>query len=185
MESKRLFIGVNLVDRFDFNSLIYILKKELAWCDIKWVNPFNIHLTIKFIGDTKLFEKITNQLNFIKKSSFDINFDGLSYFSRDSLPSTVHIETLISDNCLKLYTEIENKLLPLGLDKDSRCFKPHITLGRVKQCSDVKRFKDAIAKIDQTIEKLKINICDFILFESILKPQGPEYRVLQKYNLES
>jgi len=78
----------------------------------------------------------------------------------------------------KLYADIHNALKKLNLTLDDKPWKPHITLGRIKDTGESLRGMDKIspAPIQWTADKLE-------LIESKLTPTGPKYRTLFEHGL--
>ena len=58
----------------------------------------------------------------------------------------------------------------------------HLTIARVKNIIDKKKFNDGLAKIK--LSKISFIIDKFYLIESNLKKEGPEYSIIEEYNLE-
>ena len=49
---KRIFAAVKIIARKPLSDLIQNMKKEMAFHRINWVQPENIHITLKFFGET-------------------------------------------------------------------------------------------------------------------------------------
>jgi len=70
----------------------------------------------------------------------------------------------------------------VGYLRDHGKFKPHLTLGRIKFISDLFVFHEILNDFNKDqLQVLKVD--KLILYESILKPQGPEYISLKSFNL--
>lgn len=79
--------------------------------------------------------------------------------------------------------DIENDLVPLGLAKESREFKPHLTLARFKEFHPHDREALKLAyEPDLTAHVHSVNAVT--LFQSRLTPNGPIYSVLEKISLK-
>jgi len=162
------------------------LRKSDA--DIKWVEPDNIHLTLKFLGDTPV-EKVAAVKATLEKTAvafpvFMIELAGLGAFPNASHPKVIWAglkekpETLAS-----LVADLENALAGLGCPKETRPFSAHITLGRVRSFRRKERLNEALRTVNlsdgssQKVEKLK-------LFQSQLTSEGPMYSVLGEGKLK-
>ncbi len=77
-----------------------------------------------------------------------------------------------------------NKLDEEGFERGRQNFVPHITLGRIKHIRDKKNLKSVIDKNSPLIHQEEW-VKSFYLFESILKPEGPQYKVVKTFNLQS
>ena len=83
----------------------------------------------------------------------------------------------------KLVENIEFQLQKIGFKTEKRKFSPHLTIGRVKP---LKGKKDIIRMIHEEKNVSCDDICVtcFKLIKSDLKPSGPEYSVLETFNLK-
>jgi RNA 2',3'-cyclic 3'-phosphodiesterase len=71
----------------------------------------------------------------------------------------------------------------IGFIPDHRKFKPHLTLGRIKYLRNKPSFFKLVDSFkDKVFQKFTAN--QIILFESILRPQGPAYRPIEKFILK-
>lgn len=155
---------------------------------VAWVKPENIHLTIRFLGDIEAgkIDGIAGLLEdaAAKNRSFDISVKGAGAFPKMDNPRVLWAGIEDSKNLLPLYSNLEEGLEPLGLKKEERPFKPHLTLGRVKFLNDKKIFRKHIEKYkDITLGQFTAEgIC---LFQSRLTPNGAVYVKLKEYKLKA
>jgi 2'-5' RNA ligase len=80
-------------------------------------------------------------------------------------------------------TLIRDRLEEIGYDADRQNLVPHLTLGRIKSLKDKQLFQKIIDEHRQ-ISSQKIDIDRILLFESILKKEGPVYQALQTFQLK-
>jgi len=175
MTNKRCFISIELPElvREKIKKIQDILpefkgkKTELA----------NLHLTLKFLGeiDDEKIEKVREKLREIRYRRFEAGIDALGVFS----PKFVKIVWLHLTNCDELQRQIDNSLKDL-FEKERR-FMGHVTIARVKNIKDKKEFLEKIKKIK--VPEMRFCVSEFKLRQSILKPEGPEYRDIETYNL--
>jgi 2'-5' RNA ligase len=78
---------------------------------------------------------------------------------------------------------LHKKLEIVGFENDRQNFVPHLTVGRIKKELIHKRsFQQKIDPFNsQFIQDVKVN--EVILYESILKPTGPVYKVVNCFKL--
>ena len=62
-------------------------------------------------------------------------------------------------------------------------FKPHLTLGRIKTLVNRQDFKTILDKYKAT-ELQNLVVEEIILYESILLPEGPVYKPIDKFSLK-
>lgn len=184
---KRLFIGISVDDRIK-EKLLLILK-ELEKLSLKGkIEPIdNIHLTLKFLGNTD--ENKIPLLNQILKSisekypSFIIKLKGFGFFPNAKNPRIFWISTEEDSKIVfQLQNEIENKLSEIGYERENRPFRTHFTLMRIKSSYNIDKLIDKINEFNKIIfDPMEVKC--FHLYESILKPQGAEYIILKDFHL--
>ncbi len=163
------------------------LKKTGA--DVKWVQPQNIHLTLKFLGerDDKKIEKIKEILDAIvrEKKCFAIRLFNIGAFPEIDSPRVIWVGIDKGDQETKtIAEELEDKISKIGIPKESRAFSSHITIGRVRSPHN------RIALIKSLIELPEIEHKEFradkiTLFKSTLSPEGPTYDTLKEAYLKT
>ena len=132
----RLFIATPISPEVE-NELAQIISSlKNAGGPVKWVEPQNIHLTLKFLGDTdeKLIPQIKNIIDNIA-SHYEavttvLNF--LGAFPNLSRPRVYWIDLKGGDYLGQIAAEFDDAVHVLGFEKENRPFKSHLTLGRVK-----------------------------------------------------
>lgn len=186
MSEIRAFLAIDLKE--DLRQKVYDVEKEFKKidADINYVEPKNLHFTLKFLGDIdedgidKISEKVEEVLE--NYEPFGINIKGCGAF-----PNEDHIKVLwfgTQDNVIlnQLHDDLDEPLNGIGFEKDDN-FSTHLTFGRMKSS----KCKDEVKK---EIEKYKVreigsmNIKDIRLKKSTLKPEGPIYEDLKVYKLE-
>ncbi|MDD3407241.1 MAG: RNA 2',3'-cyclic phosphodiesterase [Methanomicrobium sp.] len=142
------------------------------------VDPENSHITLKFIGDVD-----NKQLDSVKKflsqtcfSPYTINLKGLSLNSQKS-PRVIWINGYDEGESSKLASIIEEGLLPVGMKKETRPFKIHATVARIKSW-DTSAAPVIKSYADEFISELKVS--GFKLKKSTLTPKGPVYEDLME-----
>jgi len=185
MKEKRIFIGsfVRQPDLFDLFSRAKNVFRNKG--KFKWTKRLeNLHLTYHFLGNTPeeklllLEEILADLLN--KNFEVNISITGLGYFERRGKVTVLYAK--IEDNEQKLksiYREIEKRLFRAGfISEIKEHFTPHITLARIKKVED--KFFDEIDKFNKQKINIKIKELQIDIIESVLLPDGAEYRALLK-----
>ena len=126
-----------------------------------------MQLTIPFITGIKPFSITFKEIGFFGKPHPRVLWIGME-------PALVIQE---------IQTKITSKLLDIGFSFDKKDFSPHLTIARIKKLVEYHQLTDIISKYKnkdfQTTE-----ISEIILFESILKPSGPEYRKVSLHSFD-
>lgn len=173
----RTFISIKLPPKI----LMQIKDIQAALPDFsgKKTELKNLHLTLKFLGEVSSegIEKIKLNLRKIKFNKFEAEIKEIGFFDKGKEEGG--ILWLGITNCGAFQNEIDNSLEELYV-KEKR-FMGHLTIARVKNIIDKKRFNDTLAKIN--IPKMFFIIDKFYLMESYLKKEGPEYKIIEEYYL--
>lgn len=191
-ENYRLFIAIELPSslRLPVQSTLKALQQAVPANTVKWVQPDNMHLTLKFLGDvpTHQISAIENSLQTAAMSHlpFEIEVVGVGCFPNSSRPNVIWIGINSAENHLtRLRDSVEQQIAPLGYPTEGREFSPHLTLGRLKR--DLA--KPIVTKIGQAVQGINVGKlgewpCDSVrLMRSELRPEGPIYTCLAEKRL--
>ncbi|MBN2272239.1 MAG: RNA 2',3'-cyclic phosphodiesterase [Sedimentisphaerales bacterium] len=187
----RVFIAIDTdeVIKQDLTDLQTRLQAEadVKKGDVKWVNPNNIHLTLKFLGEIK-DEQAFEVCNIAKgvasqHEHFDIDVETVGCFGGKSA-RVLWIGA--GRNCaqlLKLQQDLDEQLSQAGWPKENREFAAHLTLCRIRNPKASFRLAELA---DQYKEfKLGTFAADAVtVYQSELTPRGPVYTVLGRYELQ-
>ncbi len=183
---KRTFIAIKIPVSKQMAGLIQDLKFALKDERIKWVENWNLHITLFFIGDTdkSIIDEIGNKLtdNLGKIKSFNLSCKEVGVFKSVYNPKVLWFGIGQSENLTSLKLVVNKVMSSLGFAIEERDFKPHLTIGRVKFVKDKDKIKNVLAKYKE-IEIQNFSIDEVIFYESKLTPKGPVYEVLKKITL--
>ncbi|HLC78388.1 MAG TPA: RNA 2',3'-cyclic phosphodiesterase [Candidatus Nanoarchaeia archaeon] len=140
----------------------------------------NLHLTLKFLGEIDEWgvEEVREKLREIQLKKFKAKLGGIGIFS----PSFVRIIwiKLDGEGVNGLQREVDDVLK--GLFKGEERFMSHLTIARVKNVKDKKKFFHLLEKIN--VKKVEFDIESFELVRSELFSRGPSYEVIDNFRLE-
>lgn len=96
----------------------------------RFINPENIHLTMEFLGeiDFETAKKVKKTISKIDFKAFKLTFNKLGTFKKKDYLLWIGCDDC--DKILNLHKNINKDLKKLGLETDTRPFKPHITIAR-------------------------------------------------------
>jgi 2'-5' RNA ligase len=183
-ETFRAFIAIDLpeiVRRF----LAEVQEGlNLHGAPIKWVRPENIHLTLKFLGDTDTAQT-TAIVGAMTSAAKDC--PGVSLTAKDIgvFPDLRRARVIWAgvkgqlDILINLQRTLDDYLAELGFPKERRNFSAHLTLGRVKGKIAPTRLKAAIDG-SKEFESEPFKVDRIVLFKSELKPAGAVYTQVQQ-----
>jgi 2'-5' RNA ligase len=183
---KRLFAAIKIHPDAEFLATYQELKHELGHERIKWVEGHNFHVTLKFFGETE--EQKIPEIGMVLKNratmtpSFAIRLSGLGIFGSSYAPKVIWVGIDPYMELSMLIKNLHGDLAAIGFESDRQNPVPHLTLGRIKFLKDKVIFNRITDKL-KTISSPLIRAGEIILYESILRREGPEYLILEKFPL--
>ena len=182
----RTFIGVSAPKQcWDIKQML-ISTMEDDNIDIRWVKHLNLHLTLKFIGDTPEndIEELSNDLRGIikKHNSFEISVSGTGCFPNANKPSVLYLGIKNEEDRLKsLYNDIEAFLSNRGFLSPNNIFIPHITIARIKHPQ--KKSPNFTSFLNSSYDSIDFPIKHLQFFSSELLEEGVFYNLLDTFPL--
>lgn len=183
----RIFIAINLPE--DVKKQLSLYQSKWPELPCRWTKKENIHITLVFLGYVK-DEELPEILEIVKKAasknkSFLINLRKICYGPTDKKPPRmVWAEGEKSKELANLQTDLENSLQGevSNFKKENRAFACHITLGRLKLWEFRAMEPEERPEIKEEIS-LSFEVNSIEIMESKLKPQGPDYFILESMEL--
>ena len=186
MESPRnlrLFFAVELPEEI-IGHLSYITNKLYRYGlpSIKWVDVNNIHLTLKFLGDTSenLVDSITSTMRTTVSdvSPFILQIKGIGTFPNMRRPRILWAGVKGNlEPVARIKNRLEQTMEMQGFVKEQRPFSPHLTIGRINaQLSpqELERLDRAIPEINN-LSPVYMQVNALSLIESRLTRSGAIY----------
>ena len=151
--------------------------------DVKLVEPKNIHLTLKFLGNTD--ETQIDDIERIIKEAvtdvkpFSVTLKGTGVFPSEKYLKVIWIGILGGETLKMISDYLEEKLADVGFEKERRGFSPHLTIGRVRTAKNKEQLLTLIHQENEQ-EFLQQEIHALTLKKSELTPKGPIYTTLRE-----
>ncbi len=186
-KTLRAFVAVPIPDAVAVFLIQIQARLQLPRREIRWVAATNIHLTLKFLGDIdpSRVPAIAAQMDAAAgmTAAFSLTAKGVGVFPNLRRARVIWVGLAGDIDRLKaVQVTLESGLESVGFKRESRGFGAHLTIGRIRRRIDAQL-------IDESLESLKAVASDFfrvdrlMLFNSILKPNGPEYTLLHTSHL--
>jgi RNA 2',3'-cyclic 3'-phosphodiesterase len=183
----RLFIAIEIPQsiRSTFASLLKDFRAIAP--QVKWVRAENLHVTLKFLGETEesKLSALQNVLAAVRSPEpVNLEFRGLGFFPNEKRPRVFWAGMQASANLKSLAADIDQAAHRLGFPLEDRPFTPHLTLARFPLPGVPPKLLQAIQEMSaQAFGSLQA--AEFHLIESKLKPTGAEYTTLQTFHFAS
>ena len=191
VDTERLFLAIALPESARSCLADWVCAIAQRAEKVRWVPAENIHITLKFFGDTPAEQKavIENTMERVvaKVQPFDLAIAGVKVVRRGRRPQMVWATVADTDGELRrLNGRIERLLGQGGFARERRSFSPHITLARVRDgiAPWEQRMLEEWALAQRDLAAVPFQVADVLLMKSELKPQGAEYTVFQRFALQ-
>jgi 2'-5' RNA ligase len=178
----RLFVALEIPSLVRDNLATLIREMRAIAPKLKWVPLGNLHVTLKFVGETSpaKLDAIRTALATVSSSqSVALEFHGVGFFlKRQFFVLFANLEA--SSNLQSLASHIDRSLQPLGIPSEERVYTPHVTLAR---SNDPDLFAKLRPFIDANSKRSfgSFQACAFHLVKSNLKSTGAEYTTLRSF----
>jgi len=194
-ETARLFIAVPVAEEVRRAAARLIGGLRDSGADFKWVEPENLHLTLRFLGATprdRLPEIEALLRRAAQRRRFEASFTGVGAFSSWDDPRVVWVG--VGQGAGELAALAES----LGPSEAGRPFAAHLTIGRRRgldglgaaarmrrRPDDRKevRWSAWAAAAQAGFPELRQMVDKIVLFESRLTPRGPVYLIRREQSL--
>lgn len=189
MENRyyRTFIGLPVKTGEEFqharNQLLEALSKER----ISWVKPGNDHITLRFIGDTKVSAidgigtKLLEEVTIPGK--FELCFSRLDSFGPRKKPRVIWVgfkDTLLIES---LKADVDHALESAGIPAGIEVFRAHLTLGRVRSLKDPATFYSVLSEMGDRFRSM-VQFDQLVFYRSELGSGGPVYTPLMQIDFK-
>jgi len=180
--SLRVFLALDLDE--PIKKQLIRLQERLAsvGCDVRWVNGEQIHLTMKFLGELpdntavdvcRLAQNVAAEFE-----PFEFEVRQAGCFANHNQPRVLWVGVEDpSGSVRRLHERIEKTLAPLGLRRELRAFKPHITLGRARSGRNAQELRAAVKKNENFEAGIQLAE-EITIYSSQLSPDGPTHTVI-------
>jgi 2'-5' RNA ligase len=182
-KTLRTFVAVEINGpiRARAGELIAALAGTSA--DVKWVEPHNLHLTLKFLGDVherdiaKVCQAVADGA--VEVTPFELEIRGAGAFPSAARPRTVWLGAGEgAEPMVVLHDRVEAALAELGYREEHRRFQTHLTIGRVRGTGQ------GIAELGTLLQQQadvlvgRMTVGKVTVFCSTLTSQGPIYEAV-------
>jgi len=150
--------------------------------NLKLVEPRNIHMTMRFLGNISLgmIDSIHEEMKNVSFTPFDVEIRGLGAFPTLRYARVVWAGIHRGANELRnVFDQLEPLLRGLGFKPDPKGFSPHLTIARVKSG----RHKAELIRCIQDLADYEFGVVKancLRLKKSVLTPRGPIYSTLKE-----
>jgi 2'-5' RNA ligase len=180
----RGFISADISPNDSLTALLDLLMR--APCDLKVVRAANLHVTLKFLGETEeslvgeIIERMRTSSEGVRP--FRLRLQGMGAFPSMSSIRVVWVGMEDGRPMADLAARVDAAFLDIGFERDRKGFKPHLTVARARSGKGIEAIQDLIAA-NATTDFGEYAIDRITLKKSVLTPQGPQYSSIEEVPL--
>ncbi len=186
----RLFIAIHLPEEFKaaIEDIFSSISRQRPR-GLRFVKPDNIHLTLKFLGDTDegLIPELTDRLDEVAttQSPFSLSLSGAGAFPNLKRPRVFWIGVGGDiERITALAKAVDDTCSRLNFPREKRAYSPHLTVARAKDNKNLSGMKELIAGLgDSDFGVEPFEVVSLSLVQSTLTPRGAIYEDVEKFAL--
>ncbi len=155
---------------------------------VKWVRPGGMHLTVVFLGGLDR-DRIPELCGVVRGvcagfTPFSAALAGTGFFPHRRRPRVVWLGIRGEKERMgALRDSLQEALSPFGIKRETRPFRPHLTLGRFRKDGGLDRRLEETVSRHQDLASPEFELRELVLFRSELKPGGAVYTELDRFPL--
>jgi len=182
----RTFVAVDISRAVRDGAAELIDQFRAAGADVKWVEPQNLHVTLKFLGDVdarEIHEVCRAVQGAVGEAApFGLEVLGAGAFPNANRPRTIWLGIgQGSEEMVSLNARIEPPLEKLGFRREARRYQPHLTIGRVRRGGG-----PTVGELGKLLHEFadfevgRMTVSEVIVVSSQLDRSGPVYEPLAR-----
>ncbi len=174
----RLFIAVPLpATALDEAARVLRTLRESEW-PVRWVRDDGLHITLKFFGEvtTDRLDAIEEMMEIAIRGMrpMEMTLQGGGAFPTMGRPRVLRLEVAAGPDLELLQDRLERGGEQIGFAPEGRPFRPHVTLGRVREGHRLP--SGAMGSLETMPRPVPFLADRVVLYESRQTPLGPLYR---------
>jgi 2'-5' RNA ligase len=181
----RLFLAIELPCEIRDSCSGIISRLASSGADLRTVDPGNLHITLKFLGEVHedVVKEISQKCSMVSHSHspFNLEISSVGYFGSVRFPKTVWLGIGTGRQEISGLMDDLNSHLNHIRD-EPRASSPHLTLARVRSVRNTSRLVETIDAI-RHVKLGEFHVKEIVLKRSVLNQGGPEYSDLEVFTL--
>jgi 2'-5' RNA ligase len=175
---KRTFFAIPVPVSEQMRKHLGEIIREMAGEPVKWIPDHQLHFTLKFLGDTpdENIGPIVKSASAILKGlpGMIIRLHSIGVFKNLHSPRIIWIGAASGEDMFRIWSALNVLLHSHGYPAEREVFKPHLTLGRIRDNIRREKLKGLLEKYRYTSFGA-FSVTEIVFYESILTLRGPQY----------
>ena len=187
-ERLRLFVAMDITEEARRTIAACVERHGSGLAEARWVRPENLHITLKFIGEYEE-EKLGRLSNEIRETAalcraFRAALGGCGGFPSRKKARVIWVGMEAGQaEAAAIAAKLDSRLERVGVKREDRPFKGHLTLARLRKPVDCSPLLDKMEVELQHLAEMPFEVRKMTLYRSILGPGGPRYLPLERVDL--
>lgn len=178
MSAIRCFIAVFLDPAIRPRVAAFQKQLARAGADVKWVEPENLHFTLKFLGDVESasLDEIGRALEaaVADVQAFELGLGDAGAFPNIRNPRVIWIGVNSGrEPLIDLAGSVEEAMKAKGFQQDGKGLSPHLTIGRVRSARNLHALAQELSSNLPPVASMRVDRVQ--LTSSNLTAHGPVY----------
>lgn len=180
----RLFVAVNFSAGVRRALARLITRLSDTDLPVRWTPERNLHLTLRWLGERGEGERSAAEeaLRSVAAGAepFEAAFGSVGAFPSPRRPRVIWIAVDGGPRLRLLRDELERRLATVGLGRDERSFRPHVTIGRARREAAPGAFRSFVAVSGGPGIETTFTVDSVDLMRSHITPSGARYECLSR-----
>lgn len=152
-----------------------------------WARRETLHLTLRFLGDVEVerLERVSAAVRAAAAGTpaFMLATSGVGAFPNARRPRVVWVGVEAGPELFELQSALERELELAGFPRERRPFRPHLTMGRIRDPEGAAGLSEALSAL--TVPREETLAAEVRVMKSTLAPGGAVHEVLDAIPLGS
>ncbi len=184
----RLFVAADIPDEARAIIASAIDEFRLDVAGARWVEPRNLHITLKFIGyyEEEGIGRLSKQLHAAaeRAAPFEAVLGGCGAFPSPGRVRVIWVGMADGvEGAAALARKLDARLEREGVKREERPFRGHLTLARLRQPRDCTALLEDMGARLERLREMAFGVKEMALYRSVHSPRGPIYDVLERIKL--
>lgn len=189
-ETWRVFVAIELPSPVRRKLIEHIDRLRFTMPEVRasWSREENLHLTLKFLGDTPV-TKVEGLAQAAQRAAskvepFELIIAGCGAFPPGGQPRVLWVGLEDASGQLALlHTALEDECSKAGFPREERPFHPHLTIARIRKPHD-SRHLAAVHK-EMGFEPETVRASELALIRSELRSEGSRNTIISRHAFSS
>jgi 2'-5' RNA ligase len=180
----RIFIALDIPDDIRARMMEFLERARSLAPEARWARPEGLHVTLKFVGEANdaRVREMTTALSVVKAAPFQISFQDVGFFPNPKSPRVFWIGVQGGQALSQLAATVDATLAKLGLPREDKAYRPHLTLARAGSTGSLKQLLPLLTP-ESPPQFGTMAAQEFWLYQSEPQRGGSRYTKLERFGL--